>query len=216
MITILGWFLFYTICISFTLFVFANFFEWGLHRYVMHKRVKGFEYPFKKHAMVHHQIFKADETYHLINMKDKETIPMAWWNGPALIIVGFLMSLPFSFLFHTNLIWWDALVIFTGYYGAYEYLHMCMHLPKRRRLEFSRAFRLINGHHLLHHRYQGKNFNVVCPLADFCMGTLILRSKIKFPQATGPSVPDVQPVLKKLPEASVVKQRKKIVFLELP
>jgi hypothetical protein len=38
-----------------------------------------------------------------------------------------------------------------------------------------------------------KNFNVVFPLADFCLGTLLVRSKIQFAQAMGPSVPDVQP-----------------------
>ena len=53
-------------------------------------------------------------------------------------------------------------------------------------------FRL-NGHHLLHHRYMGKNFNVVLPLADLCCCTLLLRSRVAFAQAQGPSVPDVQP-----------------------
>jgi hypothetical protein len=38
-----------------------------------------------------------------------------------------------------------------------------------------------------------RNFNVVLPLADLCLGTLLLRSKVQFKQATGPSVPNVQP-----------------------
>jgi hypothetical protein len=38
-----------------------------------------------------------------------------------------------------------------------------------------------------------KNFNVVLPLADLCLGTLLLRSKVQFKQACGPSVPNVQP-----------------------
>jgi hypothetical protein len=33
------------------------------------------------------------------------------------------------------------------------------------------------------------------PFADLCLGTLMLRSKIKFPQARGAAVPDVQPKL---------------------
>lgn len=40
----------------------------------------------------------------------------------------------------------------------------------------------------------GTNFNVVCPIADLLFGTLITRAKFKFAQATGPSVPDVQPL----------------------
>jgi len=80
-----------------------------------------------------------------------------------------------------------------AYYGAYEYMHWCMHLPRKRNIERSGIFFRLNGHHLLHHRYMGKNFNVVLPLADLCFGTLLLRSKIHFKQAEGPSVPNVQP-----------------------
>jgi hypothetical protein len=40
-----------------------------------------------------------------------------------------------------------------------------------------------------------KNYNVVFPLADLLLGTLLLRSKVKFKQAEGPSVPNVQPRL---------------------
>ena len=65
----------------------------------------------------------------------------------------------------------------------------------QRSVETERAIlkRVLNGHHLLHHRYMHKNFNVVLPLADFFLGTLLLRSPIAFPQARGPAVPDVQP-----------------------
>ena len=173
---------------------FASFFEWSLHRFVMHRPLWRFRYPFQSHALVHHQTFRADKTYHLIHEPDKKTIPMAWWNGPVLIVVGMI---PF-----VALAWWigrwpmtaGVLVSFSAYYGTYEYLHWCMHLPKQRGLERSIIFFRLNGHHLLHHRYMGTNFNVVLPLADLCLGTLLLRSKIRFAQANGPSVPDVQPV----------------------
>ncbi|HTD65410.1 MAG TPA: fatty acid hydroxylase, partial [Candidatus Limnocylindria bacterium] len=86
----------------------------------------------------------------------------------------------------------------TIYFAAYEYLHWCMHLPKRRHVERSGIFFRLNGHHLLHHRYMHKNFNVVCPLADFLLSTLILRSKVHFKQAEGPAVPNVQPKVSKM------------------
>jgi hypothetical protein len=174
--------------------IFASFFEWTLHRYVMHRPVGKFDYAFKAHAVVHHHVFKADQTYHLLNEKDKETIPMAWWNGPVIILLN---------MFPTSLVaWWlgswgvllGAFVAYCSYFAAYEYIHWCMHLPKARRVERSWVFYRLNGHHLLHHRYMHKNFNVVMPLADLCLGTLLLRSKIRFPQATGPAVPDVQPL----------------------
>lgn len=174
--------------------VYASFFEWLIHKHLMHRPLWGIRYPFKAHAVVHHQIFRADHTYHLVHETDKETIPMAWWNGPALIAGG---SLPF-----VALSWWTgqagiivgAAAAIAAYYVVYERIHWCMHLPKARRLESSGLFRRLNGHHLLHHRYSHKNFNVVLPLADWCLGTLLLRSKIKFAQAMGPAVPDVQPL----------------------
>ncbi len=174
--------------------VFASFFEWTLHRFVMHRPVGPFTYPFRAHALVHHQIFRADESYHLINEKDKETIPMAWWNGPVLVL---LCSVPFA-----AVSWWfgrwgfllGGAVTCGTYYAVYEYLHWCMHLPRKRAVERSGVFFRLNGHHILHHRYMHKNSNVVLPLADLFLGTLLLRSKIRFPQVVGPSVPNLQPL----------------------
>jgi hypothetical protein len=172
---------------------FASFFEWALHKYVMHRPVGAFDYPFRTHALVHHQMFKADHTYHLIHEKDKETIPMAWWNGPVLVTVGMIPFVVTSIALGTWGVFVGSLIACAGYYGAYEYMHWCMHLPKRRNIERSGIYFRLNGHHLLHHRYMHKNFNVVLPLADLCLGTLLLRSKVHFKQAQGPSVPNVQP-----------------------
>jgi hypothetical protein len=132
-------------------------------------------------------------TYHLRDEKDKETIPMAWWNGPVLITVALIPFLAASWILGQWGIIVGAALASGSYYGSYEYLHWCMHLPKARRIEKPWIFRRLNGHHLLHHRYMHKNFNVVFPLADVCFGTLLLRSKFKFAQPTGLSVPDVQP-----------------------
>ena len=173
--------------------VYASFFEWVLHKYLMHRPLLGFKYPFKAHAVVHHQVFRSDHTYHLHNEPDKETIPMAWWNGPALVLLSCLPFAGVAFVTGQSAIVIAAVVAVGAYYGVYERIHWCMHLPKARRMEKSWLFRRLNGHHLLHHRYMHKNFNVVLPLADLCLGTLLLRSKIRFAQAMGPSVPDVQP-----------------------
>ena len=171
----------------------SSLFEWTLHRFVMHKPVGNFRYPFERHALVHHQIFKADHSYHLRDEKDKETIPMAWWNGPVLIMFGLSPFLAFSFFLQKWGLLCGAGIAFTLYYTAYEYMHWCMHLPKKRHIERSGIFFRLNGHHLLHHRYMHRNFNVVLPLADLMLGTLLLRSKVSFNQAKGPTVPDVQP-----------------------
>jgi len=173
--------------------VFASFFEWTLHRHLMHRPVAGFNYAFNAHAVVHHQTFRADHTYHLIREDDKQLIPMAWWHGPVLIGI---CQIPFAIaagLIGNWAVLLGSLLASCSYFFAYEYLHWCMHLPRRRNIERSGIFFRLNGHHLLHHRYMHKNFNVVFPLADLCLGTLLLRSKVHFAQARGYCVPDVQP-----------------------
>jgi hypothetical protein len=177
--------------------VYASFFEWLLHRFVMHRPIGKFRYPFESHALVHHRVFRADHTYHLIHEKDAKTIPMAWWNGPVLVLLGALPFLIISWILGKWGMVCGASVACGAYYGAYEYMHWCMHLPKSRNVERSGIFFRLNGHHLLHHRYMGKNFNVVLPLADLLLGTLLLRARVQFRQARGPSVPDVQPRVKK-------------------
>lgn len=186
--------MFYLLVAVFTV-CYASIFEWILHKYLMHKPFLGFDYAFRAHALTHHVIFKADESYHLQNTADKNTIRMAWWNGPVLIFASNVPMILISWLSGDWLICAISILTIACYYGTYEYLHWCMHLPKptKRIFEKGWVFKKINGHHLLHHRYPNKNLNVVLPFADTILGTLLIHSPVKFAQATGPSVPDVQP-----------------------
>lgn len=164
--------------------------EWILHKYLMHKAQPGFRYPYERHALIHHTIFKADESYHLQSEEDKHTISMAWWNG---IAISAISSIPVYLIFG----WKGYLLNFIVsmcYYGVYETLHWYMHLPKNRKIEYNSWYRKLNGHHILHHRYTNKNFNVVLPIADLLFGTLLIKSPIKFKQVESSyCVPDVQP-----------------------
>ena len=163
--------------------------EWTLHRYLMHKSLFKFEYAYKAHTKVHHHVFKYDKTYHSQSQEDVKTIPMAWWNG---VVIATLAGLPMFIFGYKMFIL--TFVVALCYYGVYEFIHWCMHLPKRRGVEYRWWFRKLNGHHLLHHRYMHKNYNVVLPFADWLFGTLLSRSPIKFKQCK-PSycVPNVQP-----------------------
>ena len=119
---------------------------------------------------------------------------MAWWNAPLLVLLHVPVALFFGWLVGDPVaVGIGALSALVLYYATYEYIHWCMHIPRHRNIERSGLFFRLNGHHLLHHRYMGKNFNVVFPLADAVLGTLVLRSRVSFAQATGPSVPNVQP-----------------------
>ena len=190
--------------IVFTLGIgYASLFEWTVHKYVMHKPVGTFVYPFKAHALTHHHMFRADETYHYLGLKSQDVmrIPMAFWNVFVLVPIAMVPFFIAALLFILYANWPDAFVVIgTGlimsisYYGAYEYMHWCMHLPKRRRLERSWFFKRLNAHHILHHRNWKTNFNVVLPLADLMFGTLVLKSPTRFKQVRGPDIPDVQPL----------------------
>lgn len=181
--------------------VMASFAEWALHTYVMHRPVGSFTYAYHAHARVHHTRYRADETYHLQSPHPADTkITMAWWNGPLLIAAGWLPYLGAGALLYRAgessvalAIWCTSFLVCTGYYAGYEYIHWCMHCPRERWIEKRRWYRRLNAHHLLHHRVQSKNMNVLFPLADWWLGTLITRAKHPFPQPRGPSVPDVQP-----------------------
>jgi hypothetical protein len=173
--------------------IFCSVFEWILHRFVMHKAFLGFKYPFVRHALVHHRIFRADKSYHLQHEEHKHTIAMAKWNGVVLITIASIPSFVIAYLLREYAILATFASVCTAYYICYEYIHWCMHLPRDRFIERTGVFFRLNGHHLLHHRYMHKNFNVVLPLADLLLGTLVLRSRVSFPQASGPAVPNVQP-----------------------
>ncbi len=173
--------------------VYCSFFEWTLHKYVMHRPVRFFRYPFQAHAVTHHGKFKADYTYQLQNEADKKTVPMAWWNAPALWALHIPPVLGLQWLIGKPILW-GVLASMILYYATYEYIHWCMHIPRKRNIERSGIFFRLNGHHLLHHRYMGKNLNVVFPLADTLFGSLMLRSPIKFSQPIGPTIPNVQPI----------------------
>lgn len=173
--------------------VYSSFFEWTLHRYVMHTNLRFFSYPFKAHAITHHGLFKSDYTYHLQDKKDEKTVAMAWWNAPVM----WALHIPPILLvqhFINKPIFWGVMVSMVVYYAVYEFLHWCMHVPRKRNVERSGIFFRLNGHHLLHHRYMNRNLNVVLPLADLFLGTLVPRSPVSFAQARGDAVPDVQPV----------------------
>lgn len=179
--------------------IYASVFEWTLHRFVMHRPIGGFRYPFEAHAGTHHRIFRADASYHFQG-EGRKKITMAWWNGPVIVLIGivpFVLSALTIFLYGWERGAWiiagAGVFVSAGYFIAYEYFHWCMHMPKGRWFETTWIFKRMNGHHILHHRYMTKNFNVIVPIADYLFGTLITRSPVHFAQVKGSSVPDLQP-----------------------
>ena len=156
--------------------VYASFFEWTLHRFVMHRPILGFTYPYRSHGITHHTIFGSGKNYHLIDESTRKIVTMAWWNAPVLLAVNAPAGILAAYLAHT---WW-AMIPFIGaiaaYYAVYEYFHWCMHVPGPRWFQGTSLFKWVDRHHRLHHLEPNRNLNVVFPLADFVLRTRLSRA----------------------------------------
>lgn len=164
-----------TALISFVLgIVYSSFFEWTLHRFLMHRPFVLLKYPFRAHAITHHSTFGAGDDYHLQKPEDRKVVRMAWWNAPALLALNAPVALLAAWAVGS---WWVVpgfVAAFAFYYGMYEYLHWCFHVPNPQRwFQETAVYRWIDRHHRLHHLRPHRNLNVVLPIADFCLRTRI-------------------------------------------
>jgi len=166
----------------------------------MHKKVNFFPYPYRAHAETHHQLMRADGSYHAKDKKSIDKIDMAPWNGPVIILIGLIPFVSIAIVYWFLGFTWITItmgvasaVSCSAYFYAYDILHHYMHDPRDRWVERTSWFKWLNGHHVLHHKYMGHNFNTVFPFADWCFDTLITEGKRSFDQVTGSAVPNVQP-----------------------
>ena len=159
--------------------IYGSFFEWALHRFVMHRPFLFLHYPFRSHGVTHHGTFGSGRDYHLLEEKNRHLVTMAWWNAPVLLLVNSPAALAAVWLSGT---WWAAAAFMAAlgfYYGLYEYIHWCMHVPGPRWFQRTRVFRWVDQHHRLHHLKPGTNLNVVFPVADFLLRTRLSRAPIE-------------------------------------
>lgn len=176
--------------------VWSSLFEWIYHRYWLHRPWLPPQ-MFTAHTLIHHQLCKHDDTFHVHDEEQEEALTFQWWGGPVLIALNVTPWLIAWWILAANgvsfpyLLW---VICFAAtmlvYYAAYEGFHYLMHRPSIAWIERSRPFRFIERHHRLHHVHMGKNFNVVMPLADLLLGTLMLRDPDP-PKPTSPAAREV-------------------------
>jgi hypothetical protein len=155
-------------------FLYASFFEWTLHRFLMHTRV--WAYPFNAHAVLHHGLFRSGPSYLLPPGQNYKNIRFAWWNAPLIIGLHAPALLWIGWMIEAD-IFYGGMAALCVYYFLYEYLHFCMHVPKGRWLERCAWFSWLDAHHHQHHERHFTNLNVVLPLADLILGTLITAER---------------------------------------
>jgi hypothetical protein len=153
-------------------FVYGSFFEWTLHRFVMHRRQKLLPFPFELHALIHHRLFGPDRTFHArdeemrrhVTFVPRDYLILLLINAPVFLAVEWLTGFPIAL---------GAGLGVLAYLGAFDALHWMFHVPRGRFIERWRPFRWLKHHHRVHHRYHTRNLNVVVPLADWVFRTRV-------------------------------------------
>jgi len=155
--------------------VFANFFEWTVHRFPMHRALVP-RIMYRNHAQIHHTAF-TDEAMAIEEPRELWLIMMPWYTivmllvaaSPAAVAVALVGGLPLAGIFYVGAL---------SYFLFYEALHAAYHLPattlKRLGLGEGTLFAKLRAHHAHHHtlkRMAHVNFNVTVPLADTLLGT---------------------------------------------
>ena len=161
----------------------ASFFEWVFHRYWLHRPWLPKD-VFTAHTLVHHQLCKYDDTFQVTEEAQHEAIHFQWWGGPLLIFINLA---PWALALWLTARWipLPALAIMGGgiaafllYYAGYEGFHYLMHKPSVPFIERRSFFRFLERHHRIHHVHMDRNLNVLLPLADWVLGTLVLDAPI--------------------------------------
>jgi hypothetical protein len=153
-------------------FVGANVFEWWIHRYVMHRPVKGFMGIYKRHTLAHHQFFTEEEPTF-----DSTRDYRITFFPPYALATFICMTIVPAWI--VGQIWsanagWLLMCTTTAIYLNYELFHMCCHVKNDRLVRHIPFINTIRRHHISHHNtaiMMEKNFNLTYPIADWLFGT---------------------------------------------
>jgi hypothetical protein len=168
-----AWYEFLVIPVAFAI---SNTFEWWIHRYIMHRPVKGFMGIYKRHTLAHHQFFTEVEPT-IDNTRDFRIV----FFPPYALVAFMAMSLiPAAILGAVGLAnaGWLLLITNVGLYLNYELFHFCCHVKNDRIVRHIPLINSIRRHHIAHHNtaiMMERNFNLTYPIADWFFGTSDLK-----------------------------------------
>jgi hypothetical protein len=155
-------------------FISCNFFEWWVHRYVMHRPRKdpGSRAIYTRHTLMHHQFFTTNEMRFADHGDWRVTVfpPFAlvtfiMMSAPAALIAGLLI---------TPNVGWLLISTTTAVYLIYEFMHFCCHVGDNWLLRNMPFVNTIRRHHRAHHNpsiMMERNMNLTFPIADPVLGT---------------------------------------------
>ena len=155
-------------------FLFCNFFEWLLHKEVMHKprNFPGARAIYARHTLQHHQFFTEKE----MRFASANDYRVTFFPPYALIvfsIIGILPACILYFIFTSNVAWL-FLITTTSMYLIYETMHYCCHIEDNFLVRNFPFINTLRRHHMAHHDQKimvKKNMNLTFPIADWFFNT---------------------------------------------
>jgi hypothetical protein len=154
-------------------FCISNAFEWWIHRFVMHRPVKGFMGIYKRHTLAHHQFFTNVEP----SFDSSRDFRILFFPPYALVAFVGLSIPPAAILYAVGLPNAEWLLLIALYLN-YELFHYCCHVKDDRLARHIPLVNSIRRHHIAHHNtaiMMERNFNLTYPIADWFFGTSDLK-----------------------------------------
>jgi hypothetical protein len=157
-------------------FLACNGFEWWIHRFVMHRPIKGLLGIYRRHTLAHHQFFTDAEP----TIDTSRDFRITFF--PPYALVTFIgMSVPPALLL--GWLWapnagWLLMCTTIGMYLNYELFHWCCHVKDDRIVRRMPFVNSLRRHHIAHHNQaimMERNFNLTYPIADWLFRTSDLR-----------------------------------------
>jgi hypothetical protein len=150
----------------------CNIFEWALHRFVMHRPVKGLMGIYKRHTLAHHQFF-TDRQPTIDSSRDFRITFFPPYALTTFICLSAAGGLILSWLWSANA-GWLLVATTTAVYLNYELFHWGCHVKDDRVIRHIPFMNTIRRHHIAHHDQaimMGTNMNLTYPIADWLFGT---------------------------------------------
>lgn len=152
----------------------ANFFEWWIHRYVMHRpsQIPAFRAIYTRHTLMHHQFFTETE----MRFADSHDWRVTFF-PPYALATFTLMSIPLAIaagLVLSPNVGWLLIATTTSMYLVYEFMHFCCHVEDNWFVRNAPLVNTIRRHHTAHHNQSmmmERNMNLTVPVMDWLFGT---------------------------------------------
>lgn len=151
-----------------------SFIEYASHRWLMHNnkfkwtRLWFFNKIYNEHKFLHHRLYykkfdnEPNQYGRELNIELGLTVNIS-------IMVAILIPVAFVSLgFALTMLW-----VLITHHLIWNTIHREMHIPSGSWFSKTRVFKWLARYHYLHHRYPGKNFQVVIPIFDYLLGTHI-------------------------------------------